>query len=90
MDYESLIREIWSIELAEPGIAATDDFFDLGGDSFQAIQILSRIRASLGAQVPMALLFQDSTLAGYSMLVAQWHSDRLERSVRCSAGQHGA
>lgn len=74
MDYEALVREIWSEELGEPDIIPSDDFFEIGGDSFQATQTLARLRAALGAQVPMSLLFENSVLKDYAALLADWHA----------------
>ncbi|MFP2924740.1 polyketide synthase dehydratase domain-containing protein, partial [Pyxidicoccus sp. 3LG] len=46
-----------------------DNFFDLGGDSVMAIQIVSRIKRRLGKEVAVVQLFEAPTLAALSTLL---------------------
>lgn len=38
------LADIWSQVLETDGIAETDNFFDLGGDSFRATKLVLRVR----------------------------------------------
>ena len=51
------LRQIWCEALEVPALQAQDDFFELGGDSIAAMQIVSRVHNVLERQVSSRLLF---------------------------------
>ena len=60
---EEALAAIWSEVLGVERIGAHDDFFALGGHSLMAARVVSRVRRRLGVEVPVAALFERSTLA---------------------------
>ncbi|HEY0733438.1 MAG TPA: HAD-IIIC family phosphatase [Herpetosiphonaceae bacterium] len=54
---EQLLAEIWGEMLGREQISVDENFFDLGGHSLMATQILSRVRAALDLDIPMSVLF---------------------------------
>ena len=60
---EREIAAIWSEILDVERVGARDDFFELGGHSLMAVQILSRMRARLGVELPVRALFEAPVLA---------------------------
>ncbi len=46
-----------------------DDFFELGGNSLIAAQVVSRVGRALALKVPLRLLFEDSTVEGFARAV---------------------
>jgi amino acid adenylation domain-containing protein/thioester reductase-like protein len=59
---EKELARIWSEVLKVHPIGVDDNFFELGGHSFLAVQIVSRIRESLGVELPLLQLFERPTI----------------------------
>jgi amino acid adenylation domain-containing protein len=64
---EQVLCEIWREVLGCP-VGTSDNFFDLGGDSFSGSRVLSRITAELGVRVLMKDLFERPTVTA----MARW------------------
>ncbi|PRY44810.1 non-ribosomal peptide synthetase [Umezawaea tangerina] len=60
---EASVREVWTEVLGVADIDATTPFFDAGGDSLTAMQVVSRLRARHGALSMRAFMAQP-TIAG--------------------------
>jgi acyl transferase domain-containing protein/acyl carrier protein len=67
---EQKIARIWADLLGVEKVGIQDNFFDLGGHSLLAIQVITRIKAELKAEVSMATLFEGPTVESLSRLVA--------------------
>jgi amino acid adenylation domain-containing protein len=64
-DTEKLLAEIWRAELKLPSIMIRDNFFDLGGHSLSAMQVMARMEKSTGKRInPQRFIFE--TLAQIS------------------------
>ena len=61
--YEEALVEIWSEVLGLEDIGVHDAFFDLGGHSLRAMQVMSRIRRAFDRDLPLRTLFEASTVA---------------------------
>ena len=57
-------------------VGATDDFFDLGGDSLRAFQVISRIRAMFDVNLSIATVFAKSTVAELADEIGRALGDR--------------
>ena len=68
---ERQITSYWSEVLDIDIVDAHDDFFKLGGNSVQAMQIISRLRRRLGIDIPVRLMFDVSTPAGIARAVME-------------------
>ncbi|OLR93061.1 phosphopantetheine-binding protein [Actinokineospora bangkokensis] len=56
-DVPELIAAIYRDALADDALDTDSDFFEAGGDSLAAFEITARLRAELGVEVPVALVF---------------------------------
>jgi acyl carrier protein len=67
---EQTLGEIWAEVLGFDQVGVHDPFLELGGDSLQATQVLSRIRQAFSIPLPLRRLFQAPTVAELAMAIA--------------------
>ncbi|MEU6239386.1 thioesterase domain-containing protein, partial [Kitasatospora sp. NPDC047058] len=68
---EAVLCGLFAEVLGAPGIGVHDDFFALGGSSFGAIRLLSRVRAVLGGGPTLRSLFAAPTVAAFARALAE-------------------
>jgi amino acid adenylation domain-containing protein len=61
---EELVAGIWCEVLGLQQVSRWANFFELGGHSLLATQVVSRLRAATGAELPLQTLFRSPTVAG--------------------------
>jgi phthiocerol/phenolphthiocerol synthesis type-I polyketide synthase E len=62
-DVESRVRVVWSDVLGESGIGPEDDFFDLGGNSLSAVNLMMGIQDEFSVSLEVSVLFEFPTLS---------------------------
>ncbi|HYG61196.1 MAG TPA: amino acid adenylation domain-containing protein, partial [Thermoanaerobaculia bacterium] len=67
--FEDVLAAIWCEVLGVDRVGPEDDFFDLGGHSLLATQVISRVRTSLGVELPVRALFETPRLAALARAV---------------------
>ncbi len=68
-ELEQTLCALWSSVLGAGQVGVTDDFFDLGGNSLVAVQLIASVRKAVGAKLPMRSLFEAPTVAGMAAAV---------------------
>ena len=71
---EALVR-IWTEVLCLDQVGVYDNFLDLGGDSLQAGQVISRVVKTLKVQLALRSLFDAPTIADMAVVIVQ-HQER--------------
>lgn len=78
---EEALAELWCETLRVSRVGRNEDFFELGGDSLSAVQVLFQIRQVCSVGLPMETLFHSPTLAGLA--------GKLEEALLAQAGSSG-
>jgi len=69
--HEEQVAAIFRHVLRLDDIGRNDRFFDRGGDSLRAVEVLERIREDFGVSVSMDELLESSSVAGLARVISQ-------------------
>ncbi|GGH08663.1 non-ribosomal peptide synthetase [Mucilaginibacter phyllosphaerae] len=68
-DVEKLVADIWTEFLGVEQVGIHDNFFELGGHSLIAVKVMARIEKETGKRLPLAILFENSTVEKLSLML---------------------
>lgn len=68
-DIEKKLSGIWGEVLCREHIQVSDDFFRIGGNSLQALQMITLVRDTFAVDLPLRKLFELRTLASLADLI---------------------
>ncbi|MGA9533931.1 MAG: AMP-binding protein [Anaerolineales bacterium] len=74
--YEERLQGIWEQVLGIRPVGVRDVFFDLGGDSLQAMRLIAKVSNEFGQTLPQATLLQAPTIEQQAVLLSSQHSKR--------------
>lgn len=66
---EDGLARIWAEVLGIEQVGIYDNFFALGGDSLRATQLVSRVRAAFGVELPLTTTFREPTVADQALVI---------------------
>ncbi|WP_375511200.1 amino acid adenylation domain-containing protein [uncultured Nostoc sp.] len=73
---EEVMANIWAEVLGLEKVGVNDNFFNLGGHSLKATQVISRVQKAFQVNLPMRKLFEEPTIAQLSQSIEKSnHSD---------------
>jgi non-ribosomal peptide synthetase component F len=85
-DVEWVVCQLWAELLGRTTVGVTENFFDLGGQSLVATQIVSRVRDAFHLELPISLLFEHPTVETFVRAVVQREApgriDRIAAIIR--------
>jgi acyl carrier protein len=70
-DIERRLCELWARSLSMTDIGIDDEFFELGGDSVFASQVLSEVNQMFSVSIDQQLAYQKFTVANLAVLIAE-------------------
>lgn len=68
-DVEQMVADIWREALKTDTVGVYDDFFDLGGHSLIAVQVMAQLEKKTGKRLPLASLFTYPTVSALALLL---------------------
>uniref|UniRef100_UPI000A63EACC non-ribosomal peptide synthetase n=1 Tax=Rhodococcus marinonascens TaxID=38311 RepID=UPI000A63EACC len=68
---EETLAALFADILGVPRVGIDDSFFDMGGHSLLATRLISKVRATLGVELPIRVLFDNPTITALAPLLHQ-------------------
>jgi amino acid adenylation domain-containing protein len=84
---EQKLAAIWAEALKGANIGRHDNFFQLGGQSLSAIEVIARVRQSLGVEVAITDLFAHPVLADLANNLESAEQSELPAITRAERGE---
>jgi acyl carrier protein len=78
---EEVLATIFAEVLKLERIGIRDNFFDLGGHSLSATQIVSRVREAFRMELPLRKIFEQPTVEGMAQALLEEHGEQIERTA---------
>jgi acyl carrier protein len=77
---EETLGNIWAGVLRVPHVEKHANFFEIGGDSLKAMEVISRVREVLQVDLPLISFFEEPTVVHLAEVLSGQHSE-LEDSL---------
>lgn len=86
---ENALLALWQTVLKRDRIGVTDNFFDVGGDSLAAIDILAGIESLIGRKVSLFLLVENPTVETLAKAISDTSEELFSKTMLHLRGRKG-
>ena len=76
---ERALARMWVEVLGGDRVGVHDNFFALGGDSLRLTQLVARVRATFGVELPLTTIFRQPVLADQALAIEGLLLSEIER-----------
>jgi amino acid adenylation domain-containing protein len=80
-DFEQRLAQIWEALLGISPIGMQDNFFDVGGDSLQAVTLMMLIEQEFGKNLPLSTLLTEPTIAQLAAVLQESKQSDIHKSI---------
>ena len=82
-EIETKLADIWENMLGVEPVGRKDEFFELGGQSLLAIQLMAKIRDTFGVDLPLRVLLQNATIASLAESISVTNQTAAAPAIPC-------
>jgi acyl carrier protein len=82
---EEQVAAVWRQVLGVERVGVNDNFFDLGGHSLIATQVVSRLCDAFNLELPLRQLFESPTVAGLAAAVVRRQAEEVDDELLAQA-----
>ncbi|MES2703277.1 MAG: amino acid adenylation domain-containing protein [Bacteroidota bacterium] len=80
-ELEKTIQVVWQEVLAEPRIGVNDNFFDLGGQSLLAVELITLVEKAIERTLPVNIIYKCPTIARLAAFIQEHKPEKEYRSL---------
>jgi acyl carrier protein len=86
---EEIIADIWQRVLGVEQVGINENFFDIGGDSLKAVQVISQLRKALDTEITIISLFEKTTISAMAAMLKAKGSQEAWNQKSASSRKRG-
>lgn len=75
---EETLAGMWKEVLGIERVGIKDNFFEVGGHSLMAAQIMARVKRNFGVEIPLRLMFDEPTIERLAISIVETQTEQLE------------
>jgi acyl carrier protein len=85
---EKIVAQTWKEVLKQERIGINDNFFDLGGNSLNIIQVISKLREQLDMEISIVTMFEFPTIRTFSQYLSRLNPGGSPQGMEADRDNH--